>query len=392
MSAQTDFDVIVVGGGLVGAAFALSIQGSGLRLALVEAGPVPTLPQDASWDSRVYAISPGNAAFLEGLGAWAALDHARTAPIEAMRIWGDDGVAALDFSAYEAGVETLGYILESRLMLAGLWQRLQVAPGLTCLTESRCAAMQLHDEAATLTLQDGRVLTARLIVGADGAGSWVRQQAGLRVTTSDYRQSGVVANFIATRPHANIARQWFREDGILAWLPLPGQRISMVWSTPPANAERLLVLSPEALSQEVAAAGGGLLGDFQLLTPAAAFPLRLQNAESMVTPRLALMGDAAHLVHPLAGQGVNLGFHDAECLARVLRERGAASDVGDYTLLRRYARARQMDIKAMQGMTDGLHTLFSSALPGVGALRNWGMQFTNRQQWLKRRLMVHAMT
>lgn len=388
---QADFDVIVVGGGLVGAAFALAMQGSGLRLALVEAGPMPALPQDASWDSRIYAISPGNVDFLSRLGAWSS-DMTRIAPIEAMRIWGDDGASALDFSAYEAGAETLGYIVESRWMLAGLWQRLQAVAEVSCFTGTRCAALQLHDEAATLRLQDGRALTAQLIVGADGAGSWVRQQAGLRVTTSDYRQSGVVANFQAERAHGNIARQWFREDGILAWLPLPDRRISMVWSTTQANTERLLGLSPEALSKEVAAAGGNLLGDFECLTPAVAFPLRLQNAEAMVTPRLVLMGDAAHLVHPLAGQGVNLGFHDAECLVRVLRERGASPDVGEYTLLRRYERARQMDIKAMQVMTDGLHTLFSSALPGVGALRNWGMQFTNRQQWLKRRLMAHAMT
>jgi ubiquinone biosynthesis UbiH/UbiF/VisC/COQ6 family hydroxylase len=217
-------------------------------------------------------------------------------------------------------------------------------------------------------------------------------QAGLGVTTSDYRQMGVVANFAAEKPHGNIARQWFREDGILAWLPMPGNRISIVWSTAPGHAAELVSLAPEVLVQKVAQAGNDALGQLQLLTPAVAFPLRLQNAEVMARPRLALVGDAAHLVHPLAGQGVNLGFHDAECLARVLTERGLQADVGDYGLLRRYARARQMDIKAMQVTTDSLHTLFSSDLPGIGTLRNWGMSFTNRQQWLKRRLIAHAMT
>lgn len=392
MSAQADFDVIVVGGGLVGAAFALALEGSSLRIALVESGAVPVLPQDAGWDSRIYAISPGNAAFLSRLGVWQALDSERITPIEEMRIWGDDAGAELDFSAYEAGAASLGFIIESRLMLAGLWQRLQSVPEVTCFNGASCAALEIRDEAALLTLEDGPILSARLIVGADGAGSWVRRHTGLRVETSDYRQLGVVANFATERPHNNIARQWFRDDGILAWLPLPGNRISMVWSTSAAHSQALLALTPAELACQVSQAGQMALGAFEVLTPAAAFPLRLQNAESMAVPRLALIGDAAHLVHPLAGQGVNLGFHDAECLARLLCERGLQADAGDYGLLRRFERARQMDIKAMQVMTDSLHTLFSSDWPGLGMLRNWGMKFTNRQQWLKRRLMVHAMT
>ena len=392
MSIQTDFDVIVIGGGLVGAACALALKQSGLRLALVETGPAPTLPQDDSWDSRIYAISPGNAAFLSRLGAWESLDQQRIAPIEEMRIWGDDGSSQLDFSAYEAGAATLGYIVESRLMQAGLWGCLQNIPEITLINPARCVRLDLQDDQARLTLEDGRALASRLVIGADGGGSWTRAQAGISVMTSDYRQMGVVANFAVEKPHHNIARQWFRDDGILAWLPLPGNRISIVWSTAPSHANALLALAPEALAQTVAQAGQEALGSLQVLTPAAAFPLKLQNAEVMAMPRLALVGDAAHLVHPLAGQGVNLGFHDAEGLAHTLIERGLQSDAGDYGLLRRYERARQMDIKAMQATTDSLHTLFSSDLPGAGTLRNWGMRFTNRQQWLKRRLMAHAMT
>lgn len=392
MKAQPDFDVILIGGGLVGAACALALQQSGLRLALVESAVPPVLPQDEGWDSRIYAISPGNAAFLSRLGVWQALDQRRIAPIEEMRIWGDDGTSRLDFSAYETGVASLGYVVESRLMQAGLWSGLQHSAEVTLLSPARCASLDLQHEHARLTLEDGRMLTSALVIGADGANSWSRAQAGISVTTSDYRQMGVVANFAAEQPHRNIARQWFREDGILAWLPLPGNRISMVWSTSTGHAATLLALAPEVLAQTVAQAGQEALGGLQVLTPAAAFPLRLQNAEVMVRPRLALVGDAAHLVHPLAGQGVNLGFHDAECLVRVLMERGPQSDVGDYGLLRRYERARQMDVRAMQTMTDSLYALFSSDLPGVGTLRNWGMSFTNRQQWLKRRLIAHAMT
>ena len=391
-NAQPDYDVILIGGGLVGSACALALRDSGLRVALIESAPPPALPQDDSWDSRIYAISPGNASFLARLGVWDAMDARRITPIEEMRVWGDDGVSRLDFSAYESGTATLGYIVESRLMQQALWDALQAVPQITLLSPAYCASLDLQDDQASLTLTDGRVLTARLMVGADGGTSWTRRQTGLGVTTSDYRQMGVVANFAVEKPHGNIARQWFREDGILAWLPLPENRISIVWSTAPSHAAELLSLTPEALAQKVAQAGNAVLGGLRLLTPAAAFPLRLQNAERMAVPRLALVGDAAHLVHPLAGQGVNLGFHDADCLARVLLARGPQADVGDYALLRRYVRARQMDIKVMQVTTDSLHTLFSSNVPGIGALRNWGMSFTNRQQWLKRRLIAHAMT
>ena len=390
MMAQNDFDVLVVGGGLVGAACALALQDSGLTIALVEAAPPPVAPQGDGWDSRIYAISPGNAAFLARLGAWDGLDHARVTTIEAMRVQGDAANAVLEFNAYEAAVPALGYLLESHLLQAALWQRLQQAAQVTLYSGIRSERLDWHDDHVQLTMQDGRTLSARLVIGADGGQSWTRAQAGLSVSSSDYRQLGVVSNFATEKPHHGVAYQWFREHGALAWLPLPGQRMSMVWS-PVAHAQELLALSPEVLAAEVALAGGHALGELQLITPAAAFPLRLQNAECMIASRLALAGDAAHLVHPLAGQGVNLGFHDAACLAEVLAARGAQADAGAYSLLRRYERARKADIMAMQVVTDGLHALFASELPGVAGLRNWGMRFTNRQQWLKRRLMAHAM-
>ncbi len=390
MSGGHDCDVIVVGGGLVGAACALALARQGLRLALVEAAPPPA-PDDAGWDRRIYAISPGNAAFLAGLGVWDALDAARIEPIAAMRVYGDDGVSGLEFDAYQAGAEALGHIVESRLLQTGLWARLREREEVELLAGARCAALRLEDAAARLVLADGRTLRARLVVGADGGHSWIREQAGIGITGSDYRQSGVVANFATERPHRGIARQWFRSDGILAWLPLPGDRMSMVWSTHPEHARALCAMTPEALCGAVAEAGGHTLGALSLLTPAAAFPLRLMHAEVLVRPRLALVGDAAHLVHPLAGQGVNLGFHDAAALAQVLGARGAQADAGDYFLLRRFERARKLDIRAMQATTDGLYTLFSSTLPGIAGLRNWGMALTNRLGWLKRRLMAHAM-
>lgn len=391
MSMHQEFDAIVIGGGLVGTAATLALHGGGMKLALVETAAPLVLPQNDSWDSRIYAISPGNAHFLASLGAWDMLDQERIAPIEAMQIWGDAGEAHLDFSAYEANVPALGYIVESRLMQAGLWAQLQRKDDVELFCPAHCASLAWAQDRALLELDDGRTLSARLVVGADGGNSWTRAQGGIGVNTSDYRQMGVVANFTTEMPHRNTARQWFRGDGILAWLPLPGNRISMVWSTGTAHAQELLAMAPEVLSTVVAEAGGNLLGALNLVTPAAAFPLRLQNAEVMVKPRLALAGDAAHLVHPLAGQGVNLGFHDVAGLAGVLAGRGLQADVGDYALLRRFERSRKADILAMQAMTHGLQALFGSELPGIGGLRNRGMNFTNRQQWLKRRLIAHAM-
>ncbi|HSI94448.1 MAG: UbiH/UbiF family hydroxylase [Methylophilaceae bacterium] len=390
MTQDQDFDVVVIGGGLVGAAAALALARSGLKLALVEAVPSPVLPQDGSWDSRIYAISPGNARFLDSLDAWDTQDMGRIAPIETMQIQGD-GKAELELSADEANVSALGYIAESRQMQSALWAQLRNMPEIGLFCPKQCLSLTWEKNCVRLALSDGRRLAARLIVGADGGNSWTRTEAGIGVNTRDYGQLGVVANFSTALPPRNVARQWFRKDGILAWLPLPENRMSMVWSTDPVHARELLAMSSEALCAKIEEAGGSLLGPLTLLTSAAAFPLRLQNAEVMVKPRLALVGDAAHLVHPLAGQGVNLGFHDVISLAEVLMSRGAQADVGDYALLRRYERSRRMDIASMQVMTTGLHALFGSDLPGAAPLRNWGMAFTNRQQWLKRRLIAHAM-
>lgn len=390
MSHTIDCDVLVVGGGLVGAAFALSLQASGLRIVLIEASPPPTVPADG-WDNRIYAISPGNIRFLERLGAWNDMDARRLAPIHAMAVWGDDGQSRLDFNAYEANVAALGCIVESRLLQSALWARLAASPDIEVISDVRCESVAWREDTVALTLKDGRAVAGRLLVGADGGQSWVRSQAGLTVATSDYRQSGVVANFATEIPHQNVARQWFRDDGILAWLPLPGNRVSMVWSTDHGHAQRLLGMTPEALSQTVGDAGHRQLGEMTLITPAAAFPLRMQNAESLVKPGLALIGDAAHLVHPLAGQGVNLGFHDAICLAEVLRGRAPQADIGDYILLRRYERTRKLDILAMQRVTGGLRALFQSRLPGMDRLRNRGMALTNRSPLIKKRLIAHAM-
>ena len=223
-----------------------------------------------------------------------------------------------------------------------------------------------------LTLADGRELRAKLIVGADGPDSWVRQQAGISAAPTLYQQHGVVANFIADKPHHGIAFQWFQPDGILALLPLPQQMVSMVWSVSPEKSAALLALPHEELCAQVAAASQHTLGELKLITPPAAFPLRLLNLPHIIAPRLALVGDAAHNVHPLAGQGVNLGFRDARELAQVLLQRGAQADCGDVHLLRRYERARREDIVSMQLTTHTLKYLFNNNNPHLAKLaQSW---------------------
>ena len=390
------FDVIIIGGGLVGASLAAALKHSGLSLALVESQPASVLvehqaaDQKVEWDSRVYAISPGSRTFLEQSGAWSLLDAARIAPVEMMRVFGDTG-AELEFSAYQMGIAELAYIVENRALQHALWHVLQTQENLTLLHSHRCASLQFATDTATLTLEDGRTLKANLIVGADGRDSWVREQAGISAAPVDYQQHGVVANFSTELPHHDIAYQWFQPDGILALLPLPGNRVSMVWAVSPEQSARLLKIPSEELCAQVATASIQTLGNLQLITPPAAFPLQMVVLPKISAPRVALIGDAAHNMHPLAGQGVNVGFRDARQLAQILLQRGAQNDCGAAQLLRRYERKRKEDIYTTQAMTYGLKHLFNNDVPLLRAMRNFGLNATNRILPLKKMLMQHAL-
>ena len=383
-----EFDIVVVGGGLVGAACALALCRQGWAVALVESRPADAAP-DSTLDDRIYAISPGNAAWLQTLGVWQMLDPQYLCSIDRMQVHGDANAARIDFDADEAHVDNLGHIVENRRLQHALWQGLRQSDAVL-LTGIACSAATWQDSAATLTLADGRSLTAQLLIAADGAESWLRTQADIGVHRHDYAQMGVVANFDTAVAHGNTARQWFRPDGVLAWLPLPGRRMSMVWSTSMAHADHLLALEAEALAEEVAAAGGQELGALRTLNTAQAFPLRLQTAECLVKPGLALVGDAAHTIHPLAGQGVNLGFRDVIALTQTLAQRHPRQLLGDIMLLRRFERARKTDMLAMRALTDGLQRLFAADQPLVRRARNWGLRLTDRLAPVKKRLIRQA--
>lgn len=381
------FDLIIVGGGLAGASLALALRDTRLRIALVESQQ-PTRPE--GWDARIYAISPANIEFLGRIGAWRHLDAARIAPIRAMEIYGDSG-GKLGFSAYETGVPELGCILESALMACEFWESAKRQGNLALFCPARPEAIEFRHDAAVLRLADGTLLAAPLVVGADGRDSWVRQSAGLPAVNTPYGEKGVVANFATEKPHRNCAYQWFRDDGVLAYLPLPGNRMSIVWSTPDAHADELCFLAPDLFCERVAEAGGRTLGALQLLTPPAAFPLRLMQVPQTVAPRLALVGDAAHGIHPLSGHGINLGFQDANVLASLLSAVQPWQDIGEMRFLQRYQRARREETVLMQSATDSLRRLFRTASPGIRPLRNFGLTLTDGLPFIKNTLVRYAL-
>ncbi|HMA31850.1 MAG TPA: UbiH/UbiF family hydroxylase [Casimicrobiaceae bacterium] len=382
-------DVVIAGAGLVGLALGAALARSGLGVTLIDRGPLAAA-QAEGWDVRVYAISPGSASFLQAIGAWQGLSCERIAAIESMRIEGDTG-ATLSFSAYELGERALAWIVEERALRAALLLQAHAA-GVDVVAEGRFAKLSWSAGEGTLALDDGRSYSGRLVVGADGLNSWVRHAAGLLAEPRDYHQQGVVANFECEHPHHGCARQWFRDDGgVLAWLPLPGRRISIVWSAPDALARELMALPHEEFCRRVAAAGSDALGALQLITPPAAFPLRSLRLPTSIAHRMALVGDAAHAVHPLAGQGVNLGFGDAQALATVLAERGPVADAGAPVLLERYARRRAEPVLAMHAVTDGLARLFGARNPLLRTLRNAGLSAVDRLPIIKRALSQPAL-
>lgn len=387
-------DICVIGAGAVGKAAALAMARAGLSVVLVTPDPASSNTAPPSdWDLRVYALNHVAHTLLSSLKVWDAMDASRIAAVDAMAVHGDgDAAGNLGFDAYGARVDALAWIVEDGNLNRALDAALGFAAGVQRL---RGSAVQLDCavDRAAVTLDSGQVIDCSLVVGADGAHSWVRTRADIGMDYRAYGQRAVVANFDTTEPHHGTASQWFLgADGIVALLPLPGQRVSLVWSAPEPLSHALLQESPQQLCDRLRQLPGQGLGDFTMLSPAApkAFPLRLIRSHSLVAHRVALIGDAAHVVHPLAGQGMNLGFADIDALLAALDRREQASDCGDARTLARYARSRKEEVLLMQVATDGLQRLFSTEFGPVKALRNLGMTAVDKLPFLKRRLMSHA--
>jgi ubiquinone biosynthesis UbiH/UbiF/VisC/COQ6 family hydroxylase len=386
-----DFDLIVVGGGPVGIAVARAALGCSVALVAQERRETGR-PRPDAFDARVYALSPGNVAFLRDIRAWQGLPPERVTPIHAMRVFGDRPGAEIEFDAYRAGVPELAWTVEDGALQDAMWAAAQGREDIELFAPAACESLDAGAQTVRLTLRDGRILSAALVVGADGANSFVREKAGIAVADRGYGQSAVIANFECGKSHSNTAFQWFQGGPVLALLPLPGRRTSMVWSLPADQAESVAGLDPDALCRAVEAASRHQLGTLSLISAVRSYPLRRLSAARLVALRVALAGDAAHVIHPLAGQGLNLGLQDARALAARLMARGPVRDPGDFGLLRRYERERAEPILSMDFMVDGLLRLFGSRNDALSRLRNAGLNLTGQLPVLKNLLMRRAMS
>jgi len=388
------YDLVIVGGGMVGAALACALADSDLRLAIIDARAPDTAFTPDTFDLRVSAITRASQHLFENLDAWPGMQARRVTPYQEMRVWDATGRGSIHFSAADIGEPDLGHIIENRVILGALTERLQAAANIDLLAPARPLRLQpAHQQPASLTLADGRQLHARLIVGADGARSWVRRQLGIDCLGWSYGQKGLVATVRPQHGHHDTAWQRFLPSGPLALLPLGREHCSIVWSCAEEEAEQLLQLPPDAFLQRLnQALGDTPLGRIEHSGPRAAFPLRLQHARSYIGPRVALVGDAAHTIHPLAGQGVNLGLLDAATLAgRVLELQQQGRDFGHSLRLRQYQRARKADNLLMMASMDAFKRLFSNDNPLLSRIRNTGLALADAASPLKHQLMRQAM-
>ena len=396
-------DVVVVGGGITGKACALGLAQLGLQT--IEIAPdlgenVPS-PQGAQWGQRIYAFSPSTQKLLAHLHIWDAIDHSRLQAVRDMRIYGDRGEKndQLHLSAFEAGTPQLAWIGESNLIEHTIDQASRFQNKLERVNDV-VEKIQVDADGSTLHLKNGGGIRAQLVIAADGANSAIRNELGISASEESYSQSAVVANWLCDYPHLETAFQWFLPGGdIVAMLPLPGKQVSMVWSTSPEHAADLLKLNQaQWLDQFSSIANGAIakqLGMLTLNSAPASFPLRKIRAKRFIgpdaSPKVVLIGDAAHVMHPLAGQGLNLGLRDVAVLLNILGKRESFRSPSDFVLLRRYERQRQGDTSALLWVTDKLKKLFSASSSTERQLRNWGLGLVNKSHFIKQRLIERAL-
>jgi len=395
-------DVLVVGGGITGKACALGLAQLGLQT--IEIAPdlghsIPA-PQGAQWGQRIYAFSPSTQKLLAHLQIWDALDHSRLQPVRDMRIYGDRGEKndQLHLSAFEAGTPQLAWIGESNVIEHTLDQASRFQNKLERISDT-VKKIEVSQDGVTAHLNNGSVIRTQLLIAADGANSPIRNELGIEATEESYSQNAVVANWTCTYPHLETAFQWFLPGGdIVAMLPLPDKQVSMVWSTSEENATELLKLKHDQWIDRLSSISNGALikqlGELTLNSTPAAFPLRRIRAQRFIgpetNPKVALIGDAAHVMHPLAGQGLNLGLRDVAVLLNILGKRESFRSPSDLVLLRRYERQRQGDTSALLWVTDKLKKLFSASSSTEKQLRNWGLGLVNKSHFIKQRLIERA--
>lgn len=381
---------------MVGGVFAGLAADAGFRVAVLDEGDPPQPSPGAEWGARVVALSRASEQALAQIGAWPRLDATRVQPYRRMCVWDAAGTAfdadALTFDCADIGEPNLGFIVENDAVTRAIHAALAARGHVDWQAGVRVEGVSVGERQARVQLADGQALSATLVVAADGAHSVCRELMGIAVREGDYGQRAIVSHVASRDGHGETAWQRFLPGGPLALLPLADGRSSIVWSAREDEARALEALDDDAFCRRLTEASGGAVGDVTASTPRRSFALRWLHAERYVCPRFALIGDAAHVVHPLAGLGVNLGLQDAVALAQVLseaRERGR--DPGDRPILRRYARWRKAENAAMQAALGALNELFGIDRFGVSLLRRLGMRAVNRAAPLKRRLARRAL-
>ncbi|MCL2897956.1 FAD-dependent 2-octaprenylphenol hydroxylase [Brenneria tiliae] len=387
------FDVVIAGGGMVGLALACGLQGSGLRIAVLEQQPVEIRPLEQAHALRVSAINAASECLLRHLGVWENLLALRVSPYNAMQVWDKDSFGKIGFSGEEFGFSHLGHIIENPVIRQALWQRASQLSDVTLLAPATLKQVAWGENEAFITLQDDSMLTARLVVGADGAHSWLRRHADIPLTFWDYGHHALVASIRTAAPHESVARQVFHGDGILAFLPLGDPHLSsIVWSLPPHQAQAMLELPAGEFNQQLAVAFDTRLGRCELESERQTFPLTGRYARSFAAHRLVLIGDAAHTIHPLAGQGVNLGFMDvAELISELKRLQAQGKDIGQHLYLRRYERRRKHSAALMLAGMQGFRELFDGDNPAKKLLRDVGLLLADNLPGVKPTLVRQAM-
>jgi 2-octaprenylphenol hydroxylase len=377
---------------MVGATLACALGDTPLRIAVVEAHAAQTEWPADEFDIRVSAITRATQRVFAATGAWQGMERRRVCAYQHMHVWDATGSGAIDFDAADINEPDLGLIIENRVILAALLERMAQFDNIDLVCPAQVSELERRPDGVALTLGDGRALNAKLLVGADGANSWVREQAGIETTGWAYDQTAVVATIKTSRYHQDTCWQRFMPSGPLAFLPLPGGYSSIVWSTTPERAAELMEMEESLFLDALQEAFGDKLGRMESTGPRGAFPLALRHANRYTDERLVLIGNAAHAIHPLAGQGLNLGVSDAAALAEVLLEaHGAGQDIGELGVLRRYERWRKADNVAVMAAMDGFKRLFSNDNGALRLLRNLGLGIADRMLPAKNMMMRRAM-
>lgn len=387
------FDIIILGGGLVGLSCANLCANSGLLVAIIEAKK-PTLQWSTETiDNRCSAISKGSQQIFEKMHVWDAIIDMRVSPYQHMTVWDSISSGNIEFDAAEVAENDLGFIIENRVMIKALWEKAKTQPNIHIYSPAKPQQYRIDDKEITLTLEDNTILKAKLLIGADGGQSWLREKAKLDTVKRSYQQTALVATVTTEATHQKTAWQRFLPEGPLAFLPLSEPHTSsIVWTSTEEKVQSYLTMPDQEFCDTLAHHFDYRLGKVLSTSERFSFPLSMIYAKQMVAERIALIGDAAHVIHPLAGQGVNLGLADAKALAEVLSyAKQHDYDIGHYLVLRKYERARRGSVLTMLAAMEFFKRTFGSSNSILAGLRSYGLNLVNKNSFLKRQIIFKAM-